>query len=80
MSDTHWGSRGKTVGAFLDHFNAAHSALIEIESQTSNSNKVSNLQHSIESFDTIVTAVTTNKILGYIQPLTKELQSTNMDL
>lgn len=29
MSDTRCGSRGKTVGAFLDHFNAAHSALIE---------------------------------------------------
>ncbi|KAK1889542.1 52 kDa repressor of the inhibitor of the protein kinase [Dissostichus eleginoides] len=81
MSDTRWGSRGKTVGAFLDHFKSAHSALTDLESRTSsNSNKANNLRHSMESFDTIVTAVTTNKILGYIQPLTKELQSPNIDL
>ncbi|KAF3844226.1 hypothetical protein F7725_013567 [Dissostichus mawsoni] len=81
MSDTRWGSRGKTVGAFLDHFKSAHSALTDLESRTSsNSNMANNLRHSMESFDTIVTAVTTNKILGYIQPLTKELQSPNIDL
>ncbi|KAL3060810.1 hypothetical protein OYC64_015201 [Pagothenia borchgrevinki] len=81
MSDTRWGSRGKTVGAFLDHFKSAHSALTYLESRTSsNSNKANNLRHSMESFDTIVTAVTTNKILGYIQLLTKELQSPNIDL
>ena len=81
MSDTCWGSRGKTVGAFLDHFKSAHSALTDMESGTSsNSNKANNLRHSMESFDTMVTAVTTNNILGYIQPLTKELQSPNIDL
>ncbi|KAF3859978.1 hypothetical protein F7725_000233, partial [Dissostichus mawsoni] len=75
------GLQRKTVGAFLDHFKSAHSALTDLESRTSsNSNKANNLRHSMESFDTIVTAVTTNKILGYIQPLTKELQSPNIDL
>ncbi|KAF3854361.1 hypothetical protein F7725_022416 [Dissostichus mawsoni] len=70
MSDSRWGSRGKTVGAFLDHFKSAHSALTDLESRTSsNSNKANNLRHSMESFDTIVTA-----------PLTKELQSPNIDL
>lgn len=81
MSDTRWGSRGKTVGAFIEHFKAAHSALTDMESGTSsNASKASNLKHSIESFDTIVSAVPTNKILGYIQPLTNQLQSTNIDL
>ena len=35
VGHTRWGSRGKTVGAFLDHFNAAHSGLIEIQLGTS---------------------------------------------
>ncbi|KAI4819444.1 hypothetical protein KUCAC02_004690 [Chaenocephalus aceratus] len=81
MSDTRWGSRGKTVGAFLDHFKSAHSALTDLESRTSsNANKANNLRHSMESFDTIVTAVTSHKIICYIQPLTKGLQSPNIDL
>ena len=81
MSETCWGSRGKTVWAFIEHFKAAHSALTHIESGTSSdASKASNLKHSIESFDTIVSAVTTNKILCYIQPLTNQSQSTNIDL
>ncbi|KAL0163567.1 hypothetical protein M9458_039320, partial [Cirrhinus mrigala] len=35
MSDTRWGSKGKTAGAFLDPFNAARSEITERESGTS---------------------------------------------
>lgn len=52
MSDTRWGSRGKTVGAFVENLGAVHSALQEIKSGTSQSSeKASRLRHSIKSFD-----------------------------
>uniref|UniRef100_A0A667WQR9 TTF-type domain-containing protein n=1 Tax=Myripristis murdjan TaxID=586833 RepID=A0A667WQR9_9TELE len=44
------------------------------------SEKASRLRNSIESFDTIVTAVTIHKVLGYILPLTTRLQSPDVDI
>lgn len=81
MSDTRWGSRIKTVSAFISKLEPTHSALQEIESDcTHNSEKASRLRNSIESFDTIITSVVTQNVLGYIWPLTLKLQSPNVDL
>lgn len=82
MSDTRWGSRIKTVGAFLSKLHPIYSALQKIESDGTrlNSEKASRLRNSIESFDTIITAVIVHKVLGYILPLTTRLQSPNVDL
>lgn len=81
MSDTRWGSRVKTVNAFVENLGAVHSALSEMESGTSQSaEKASRLRHSIESFDTVVTSVISSKVLGFIQPLTTQLQTPNIDL
>lgn len=81
MSDTRWGSRATTLNAFVEKFTAAHSALETMETEpTSISGKASNLKHSMESFETIITVVMTNHVLGYLQPLTKTLQSTNLDI
>ncbi|CAK6965391.1 kDa repressor of the inhibitor of the protein kinase [Scomber scombrus] len=82
MSDTRWGSRIQTVGAFLSKLGPIHSALQDIESEGTrhNSEKATTLRNSIESFDTIVTAVVMHNILGYILPLTTRLQSPNVDI
>lgn len=81
MSDTRWGSRIKTVSAFISKLEPTHSALQEIESDcTHNSEKANRLRNSVESFDTIITSVVTQNVLGYIWPLTLKLQSPDVDL
>ncbi len=82
MSDTRWGSRIKTVGAFLSKLHPNYTALQQIESEGTrlNSEKASRLRNSIESFDTIVTAIIIHKVLEYILPLTTRLQSPDVDI
>ncbi|KAM3843293.1 52 kDa repressor of the inhibitor of the protein kinase-like [Diretmus argenteus] len=81
MSDTRWGTRATTLCAFVDKFSAVHSALSTMETEhNSISGKAFNLRQSMESFETIITAVITNYVLGYMQPLTKQLQATNLDI
>ncbi|KAJ8333395.1 hypothetical protein SKAU_G00414030 [Synaphobranchus kaupii] len=81
MSDTRWGTRGTTLCAFVEKFSAVHSVLRAMETEpTSISGKAFNLRQSMESFETIITAVTTNHVLAYMQPLTKQLQATNLDI
>lgn len=65
----------------MDKFTAVHSVLETMETEiSSTSGKASTLWHSMESFETIITAVMVNRILGYIHPLTKQLQATNVDI
>ncbi len=81
MSDTRWGSRANTLSAFVEQFTAIHSVLETMEAEvTTTSGKASTLRHSIGTFETIITAVIANKVLGYMLPLTKKLQSTNLDI
>ncbi|KAK7132902.1 hypothetical protein R3I93_019224 [Phoxinus phoxinus] len=81
MSDTRWGSRANTLSAFVEQFTAIHSVLETMEAEVSStSGKASTLRHSIGTFETIITAVIANKVLGYMLPLTKQLQSTNLDI
>ena len=81
LSDTRGGTRATALCAFVEKFTAAHSALKGMETEpTSISGKARILRHSMESFETIITAVTTNHVLGYMQPLTKQLQATNLDI
>lgn len=70
------------MGAFISKLRPIYTTLQEIESDGTrlNSEKASRLQNSIESFDTIVTAVTIQKVLGYILPLTTRLQSPDVDI
>lgn len=81
MSDTRWSSRSTTLSAFVDKFTAVHSVLETMGTEKpSISGKATTLRHSMESFETIITAVMVNRILGYIHPLTKQLQATNVDI
>ncbi len=81
MSDTRWGSRANTLSAFVEQFTAIHSVLETMEAEvTTTSGKASTLRHSIGTFETIITAVIANKVLGYMLPLTKKLQFTNLDI
>ncbi len=81
MSDTRWGSRANTLSTFVEQFTAIHSVLETMEAEvTTTSGKASTLRHSIGTFETIITAVIANKVLGYMLPLTKKLQSTNLDI
>ncbi|XP_056595590.1 52 kDa repressor of the inhibitor of the protein kinase-like [Triplophysa dalaica] len=81
MSDIRWGSRANTLSAFVEQFTAIHSVLETMEAEvTTTSGKASTLRHSIGTFETIITAVIANKVLGYMLPLTKKLQSTNLDI
>lgn len=81
MSDTRWGSRIKSVNAFIAKLGPTHRALQEIESDcTPNSEKASSLLKTMESFDTLVTSVVIQSVLGYIWPLTIKLQSPKVDL
>lgn len=81
MSDTRWGSRANTLSAFVEKFTAIHSVLETMEAEvTTTSGKASTLRHSIGTFETIITAVIANKVLGYMLPLTKQLQATNLDI
>ncbi len=80
MSDTRWGSRANTLSAFVEKFTAIHSVLETMEAEvTTISGKASTLRHSIRTFESIITAVMANKVLGYMYPLTKQLQTTNLD-
>ncbi|CAM4380005.1 unnamed protein product [Leuciscus chuanchicus] len=81
MSDTRWGSRANTLSAFVEKFTAIHSVLETMEAEvTTTSGKASTLRHNIGTFETIITAVIAKKVLGYMLPLTKQLQSTNSDI
>lgn len=82
MSDTRWGSRIKAVDSLISKLGPISTALdeIKIEGTQHNSEKANRLQNSIESFDTIVTAVIIQKVLGYILPLTIRLQSSDVDI
>ncbi|KAK5868034.1 hypothetical protein PBY51_012481 [Eleginops maclovinus] len=81
MSDTRWSSRSTTLSAFVEKFTAVHSVLEKMGvEKPSVSAKAATLRHSMESFETIITAVMVNEILGYIHPLTKLLQTTNLDI
>lgn len=69
------------MNAFISKREPPHSALQEIESDcTHNFEKASRLRNSIDSFDTIITSVVTQNVLGYIWPLFLKLQSPNVDL
>lgn len=83
MSDTRWGSRIKTVNAFLSQLGPTHRALQEMESDCTHNlelEKASRLLKTMESFDTVVTSVVAQSVLGYIWPLTIKLQSPKVDL
>lgn len=80
MSDARWSSRSTTLSAFVDKFTAVHSVLETTGTENpSISGKATTLRHSMESLETIITAVMVNRILGYIHPLTKQLQA-NVDI
>lgn len=72
MSDTRWGTRGRTLNAFVEKFSVVLSAFTSMETEhTSIFGKAFKLRQSMESFDMIITAVITNFILGYMQLFTK---------
>ena len=80
MSDTRWGTRATTMCAFVAKFGTVHSTLRTLETEhTSISGKSCNVWQSVEYFQTIITAVITNYVLGFMQPLTKQLQATYLD-
>ncbi|CAG2228692.1 unnamed protein product [Mytilus edulis] len=80
LAETRWTSRTDTLTWLLKHYDKVLDILDEIQNQTVGNSDATSYKMTLLNFEILVVAVVTQFLLGYLRPLSIELQSENCDL
>lgn len=80
LAETRWTSRTDTLTWLLKNYDKVLDILDEIQSQTVGNSDATSYKMTLLSFEIVVVAVVTQFLLGYLRPLSIELQSEKCDL
>ncbi|CAG2234857.1 unnamed protein product [Mytilus edulis] len=80
LAETRWTSRTDTLTWLLKHYDKVLDILDEIQNQTVGNSDATSYKMTVLNFEILVVAVVTQFLLGYLRPLSIELQSENCDL
>ena len=80
LAETRWTSRTDTLTWLLKHYDKVLDILDEIQNQTVGNSDATSYKLTLLNFEILVVAVVTQFLLGYLRPLSIELQSENCDL
>jgi hypothetical protein len=77
LAETRWTSRTNTLTWLLKHYDKVLDILDEIQNQTAGNSDATSYKLTLLNFEILVVAVVTQFLLGYLRPLSIELQSEN---